>query len=29
MEKYYTFKDQRLEDELSCIFQAVGNILNL
>ena len=28
-EESNTFKDQSLENELSCIFQAVGNILNL
>ena len=26
MEKCYTFKGQSLENELSCIFQAVGNM---
>ena len=28
-EKCYTFKGQSLENGLSCIFQTVGNILNL
>ena len=27
--KCYTFKDQSLENGLSCLFQAVGNVLNL
>ena len=27
MEKCYTFKGQRLEHGLSCLFQAIGNIL--
>ena len=27
--KVYTFKDQSLENGLSCIFQGIGNILNL
>ena len=27
--KNYTFKGQGLESGLSCIFQAIGNILNL
>ena len=29
MEKWYMFKYQRLENELSCIFQAIENTLNL
>ena len=28
MEKCYTLKGQSLETRLSCIFQAIGNILN-
>ena len=28
MEKCYTLKGQSLENGLSCIFQAIGNILN-
>jgi len=27
MEKCLTFKDQYLENELSCIFQTIGNML--
>ena len=27
-EKCYTFKGQSLENELSCIFQNIGNILS-
>ena len=27
MEKYYTFKDQKLENGLSWVTQAIGNIL--
>ena len=27
MEKYYTFKGPSLENGLSCLFQAIGNIL--
>ena len=29
METCYTFESQSLEDGLSCMFQAIGNILNL
>ena len=29
MEKCYILKGQRLENELVCMFQAIGNILNL
>ena len=29
MEKYYTFKGQSFENELYCVFQETGNILNL
>ena len=29
MGKFYTFKGQSLENELSCTFQATGNIINL
>ena len=29
MEECYTLKDQSLENGVSCIFQARGNILNL
>ena len=27
--KSYIFKNQSLEDRLSCLFQAIGNIFNL
>ena len=27
MKNYYTFQSQSLKDRLSCIFQAIGNIL--